>query len=166
MKIQILAILALTCSAFFAVKAQGTLQFNQVRLISATTETVPTGKVWKIVNVYVNQVQRFQASSGSGTCLGGQVCNGGSTRWNSFSVNSCPTASDFQNNAQMRVDGANTFFNVGSPIWLPAGSTVQGNQYTCNNSNGWFDGQGFSCHCPTNQTVFSTVSVIEFNIIP
>jgi len=146
--------------------AQGTLQFNQVKLVSASTEAVPAGKVWKVVNVYVSQIQRFQASSGSGTCLGGQVCNGVSTRWNSFSTANCPSSGDFQNNAQMRVDGANTFFNVGSPLWLPAGTTLQGNQYSCNNSAGWFDGQGFSCHCPVNQTVFSTVSVVEFNVLP
>ncbi|MCC6601304.1 MAG: hypothetical protein IT223_11620 [Crocinitomicaceae bacterium] len=31
--------------------AQSTLQFNQVKLIGSTTETVPTGKIWKIENI-------------------------------------------------------------------------------------------------------------------
>lgn len=35
-----------------ALKAQGSLQFNQVKLISSVEDTVPAGKVWKVIAYY------------------------------------------------------------------------------------------------------------------
>jgi len=154
----VLSLFAETCAA------QGNLQFNQIKLISASAESVPEGKAWKVVNVYVPQALRFSASSGSGSCTGS--CNGGTTRWNSFTVASCP---DMNANAQLRINGAAVVYNVSADIWLPAGTSVQGNEYSCNSSTGFFNGTvngvTYNCFCPTNAPVVSVVSVIEFNII-
>lgn len=164
----------ITIAFFFiiwgGVYAQGNLQFNQVKIISSTTETVPAGKVWKIVNIFAPQILRFQASSGSGGCSGS--CNGSSTTWNSFTTPSCPDQSTFNSSAQIRINGSSVFFNPNSPIWLPASTQLQGNSFSCNNSAGWYTGNpsgvNYSCHCPPAQvqTVFTNISVIEFNIIP
>src|SRR5690349_1257719 len=64
-------------------RAQGTLQFNQVKLVNATPVTVQSGKVWKIVNVMSQSGTVYSASSGSGSC---STCNGGTQLWTSFST--------------------------------------------------------------------------------
>lgn len=144
--------------------SQGTLQFNQIKLVSANIDSVPANKIWKIENAYIGQVNRFQASSGSGG--GCSSCNGSSTNWTSFQILPCPASSDFQSKAQMKINGAPIWYNSGSPIWLPSGSTLQGMDYNCNSSAGGFTGQGYSCFCPPPTTVYSTITVIEFNVIP
>lgn len=146
--------------------AQGNLQFNQVKLVSSSVETVPAGKVWKIVNIFAPQISRFSANSGSvGGC--GSSCNGSSTTWTSFTMLLCPDQSTFNSTAQIRINGNSVFFNSNSPIWLPANTQLQGNSFSCNNSAGYFSGQGYTCHCPSQiQNVFTNISVIEFNIIP
>lgn len=158
-------LLFLVLLSFGIAKAQGTLQFNQVKLVSSV-QTVPAGKVWKVVNIYAPQVIRFQASSGSGGCSG--TCNGSSTTWNSFTTPLCPDQTTFNSSAQIKINGSSAFYNSNSPLWLPAGTTLEGNAFACNNSTGWFNGNGYSCFCPpsTTQNVVTNISVIEFNIIP
>jgi hypothetical protein len=145
-------------------QSQGTLQFNQIKLVSANTDSVPANKVWKIENVFIGQVNRFQASSGSGG--GCSNCNGSTTNWTSFQILACPASSDFQSRAQMKINGAPVWYNSGSPIWLPSGSTLQGMDYNCNSGSGGFTGQGYNCFCPPPTTVYSTITVIEFNVVP
>lgn len=43
--------------AVFGLNAQGTLQFNQAKIITDTQQTVPAGKVWKVSAIY-GQEQR------------------------------------------------------------------------------------------------------------
>ena len=137
------------------------LSFSQVLLVSGTPLTIPVGKVWKVENVYVGKVPKFQANSGSGGCSGS--CNGSSTTWTTFTISDCPTLNAVP---YLRIDGLAVEFLQGSPLWLPAGTQVQGNQYNCNSSAGFFTGQGYTCNCPANPTVYSTVSIIEFNVVP
>jgi hypothetical protein len=52
MKKYVLFIVGLVFSfSFSKLSAQGNLQFNQVKMIGATTETVPVGKVWKVESI-------------------------------------------------------------------------------------------------------------------
>lgn len=153
---------AILCNTSFG---QANLQFNQVRLISGITTTVPDGKVWKVVNVYAQQRPRFTASSGTGSC--GGSCNGATTRWNSFTVSNCP---DLNSGSQLRVNGTAVNYNANSDLWLPAGTSVRGNDFNCNSSNnGFYDGTvggvTYSCACPDHTPVTSVVSVLEFNLV-
>jgi hypothetical protein len=146
------------------------LQFSQVKLVSSAVETVPSGKVWKINNIYAPQVIRLQANSGSGGCSGS--CNGSTTTWTSFTSNLCPDQTTFNSTAQIKINGASAFYNSNSPIWLPAGSTLQGNSFSCNYSTGWYNGSSggvsYSCFCPPSniQTVFTVISITEFDVVP
>ncbi|MCC6601172.1 MAG: hypothetical protein IT223_10925 [Crocinitomicaceae bacterium] len=147
---------------YFPGFSQGTLQFNQVLLVSsASPQTVGSGKVWKVVNAYAPSSPKFSASSGSGSC--GGSCNGSSTRWTSFTVTNpgCPSSSD----NQLKINGVTVAYSASSPLWLPAGAVLQGNIVNCTSTAGYFDGQGYSCFCPPSSVSF-TVSVIEFNIVP
>jgi hypothetical protein len=117
--------------------AQGNLQFNQVKLVTAL-ETVPVGKVWKVESVIYNIAE-------------------GSTTYQTGNYGNC-TSSDY-NSAAIVVAGTPTKVGQGTsplgyssgsyvhsytilPIWLPAGTTLSGG--ICLNK----------------------ISVIEFNITP
>jgi hypothetical protein len=117
--------------------AQGNLQFNQVKLVTAQ-ETVPVGKVWKVESVIYNIAE-------------------GSTTYQTGNYGNC-TSSDY-NSAAIVVAGTPTKVGQGTsplgyssgsyvhsytilPIWLPAGTTLSGG--ICLNK----------------------ISVIEFNITP
>jgi hypothetical protein len=50
MKQILLSLAVIMCAAMAS--AQGTLQFNQVKKIGSSSETVPSGKVWKVTSVY------------------------------------------------------------------------------------------------------------------
>lgn len=117
--------------------AQGNLQFNQVKLVTAQ-ETVPAGKVWKVESVIYNIPE-------------------GSTTYQTGNLGSC-SANDY-NSAAIIVAGTPTKVGQGTsplaysngayvhsytilPIWLPAGTTLSGG--ICLNK----------------------ISVIEFNITP
>ena len=121
----------------FVLFAQGNLQFNQVKLVTAQ-ETVPAGKVWKIESVIYNIPE-------------------GSTTYQTGNLGSC-SANDY-NSAAIVVAGTPTKVGQGTsplgyssgsyvhsytilPIWLPAGTTLSGG--ICLNK----------------------ISVIEFNITP
>lgn len=150
----IFAFSLLVGSLVFGVKAQGTLQFNQVKLVTSS-ETVPVGKVWKLESV-MSPEQRYPTSGTTfpsfsrsilvngntvtireefvnGVALGFNGCCGGGF-WMSNtgqSTNSNPTH-------LVRVASDNTKL----PLWLPAGTTV-------------------APVAPVNG-----MSVIEFNVIP
>jgi hypothetical protein len=138
--------------------AQGNLQFNQVLLIDNNTATVPVGKIWKIENIVYEAVPYFQANSGSGTCA---PCNGSSQLWTSYTTQTCQVLAT----TPMTINGVKASAgNTGSPLWLPAGSTLSGETKTCTPNAGSY---GASCICPPPSVTAKTyISVIEFNIIP
>ena len=89
-------------------KAQGNLQFNQVKLVS-TVETVPAGKVWKVENPIFAGGQVFVIVTYSGGSMAyyinGQICYIASSNGSSITTNNSPNT-------------------LGFPFWLPAGSTL------------------------------------------
>ena len=91
----------LTIFTISAATAQGNnLQFNQVKLVSNTEETVPVGKVWKITEVLRSTNGTTSASTPSIKVNGNVTYLG------------------------MAYNGPGT-----SPIWLPAGTTLVTWQY-------------------------------------
>lgn len=114
--------------AFAAVKAQGTLQFNQVKLVT-TVETVPAGKVWKVESVLGD----YLVSSCSTNPMHRILVNS-----NNVTVSRSSTVQF--NGSCFGWQGIATVTSL--PIWLPAGSTLA----ISNN--------------------VSSISVIEFNIVP
>ncbi len=58
-------VLVIVFTSVYITNAQGSLQFNQVKLIDNTEETVPEGKVWKIVGVAGTQVLQHDRSGGN-----------------------------------------------------------------------------------------------------
>jgi hypothetical protein len=151
---------------FFTVTlmAQGTLQFNQVKLISINPETVPVGKVWKVENIFVEQVVRYQSQSGTGNVC--PSCNGSSDRWNSFSTPLCPSLTLFNDSPKLKINGSSSLLSSSNALWLSTGTVVEGVSYNCSSSPGSYNLPTNSCFCPSPQTVYSVISVIEFNVIP
>ena len=136
-------------------KSQGTLEFNQVKIITNTVETVPSGKVWKITamsgTVYGECVPHpegntsiwYKATAASGFLLNGNKVYSmlkypsSGQRYNS---NTCVTTG-------FCCDGNLTTNNQATdplvlPMWLPAGTTLGS----------------------IASSVF--LSVIEFNVVP
>ena len=117
--------------------AQGNLQFNQVKLVTAL-ETVPAGKVWKIESVIYNipsEMSSYQ-TSGSLSC--------GVNTFQNFAIEvaGVPTKTGQGVSAAQYSNLTYTQAYTQLPIWLPVGTTLSGGP--CLNK----------------------VSVIEFNIIP
>ncbi|NBV09612.1 MAG: hypothetical protein EBR91_04275 [Flavobacteriia bacterium] len=116
--------------------AQGNLQFNQVKLVSAL-ETVPAGKVWKIESVIYNIPQ---------TASGSQSTNGGCSVFyyesTAIEIAGTPTKVGQGTQAASYSSLSYTHSYTILPIWIPAGTTLSGG--VCLNK----------------------ISVIEFNIIP
>ena len=116
--------------------AQGNLQFNQVKLVSAL-ETVPAGKVWKIESVIYNIPQ---------TASGYQSTNGGCSyiyyESTAIEIAGIPTKVGQGTQPAAYSNLAYTHSYTMLPVWIPAGTTLSGG--TCLNK----------------------VSVIEFNIVP
>jgi len=117
--------------------AQGNLQFNQVKLVTAL-ETVPAGKVWKIESVIYN------IAEGSTTYQTGNSGNCTSSDYNSAAivVAGTPTKVGQGTSPLAYSNGAYVHSYTILPIWLPAGTTLSGG--ICLNK----------------------ISVIEFNITP
>ena len=121
----------------FILKAQGNLQFNEVKRVNNTslvpyggvptnftTITVPLGKVWKIESSCVNaEPNSVSTVTSTYLSIGGQTCFG-------------------QTSAQIYLPPAN--------IWLPEGS------YPVKVTN--LSGSAY--------TLTVTISAIEFNIVP
>ncbi|MCC6601459.1 MAG: hypothetical protein IT223_12425 [Crocinitomicaceae bacterium] len=132
----IIAALSLLAISGFS---QGTLEFNQIRLITSSdgTVSVPTGKSWKIIGVlYSSQVPDPYCSSSS-TCYSISAHN------DIIVVNS---ANNTIRSVRSRGNGNSGFptylWEQEFPIWLPASATL------------------------ATGTGVSSISVIEFNIVP
>ena len=117
--------------------AQGSLQFNQVKLVTSL-ETVPANKVWKVVSVVfdIGTTSSGAMSSTSSSCSGSTyysrsiVVNGVNTK----------TGHGMHTAAYSSLSYAHGYTEL--PLWLPAGATLSGGP--CNNQ----------------------ISVIEFNVVP
>jgi hypothetical protein len=122
--------------SYVCIAAQGNLQFNQVKLVSAL-ETVPVGKVWKIESVIYNIPQ---------TASGYQSTNGGCSYayYESTAIEIAGTPTKVGQGTQPAAYSnlAYTHSYTMLPVWIPAGTTLSGG--TCLNK----------------------ISVIEFNIVP
>jgi hypothetical protein len=117
--------------------AQGNLQFNQVKLVTAL-ETVPVGKVWKVESVIYN------IAEGSTTYQTGNYGNCNTNDYNSAAiiVAGTPTKVGQGTSPLGYSSGGYVHSYTILPIWLPAGTTLSGG--ICLNK----------------------ISVIEFNITP
>jgi hypothetical protein len=104
-----LFVFGITCKA---AAAQGTLQFNQVLLISSNPETVPAGKVWKVTG-YAASI--FYGTSSSTTAAPGfTYFINGNTRYFGH-------RGTLHTSYNASVPGSNYF----TPFWLPAGTSLQ-----------------------------------------
>ncbi|MEY5133799.1 MAG: hypothetical protein RLZZ198_1803 [Bacteroidota bacterium] len=126
-------------------RAQGSLQFNQVKLVS-TVETVPAGKVWKLENylpssqlaIDLNR-QPNQASVG-GTKNFVVLVNG-----TQVFLQTTITREVGRNDGYWNQDGyaaAADYRIFDAPIWLPAGTSLAAS------------------------TNVMSLSVLEFNLVP
>jgi len=132
-----LALALFLCFTFtWFAKAQGNLQFNQVKLVT-NLETVPVGKVWKVESVIYNIPN---TSSGFQQTNGG--CNSYQYESTAIEIAGTPTKVGQGSTPLGYSSGSYTHSYTILPVWLPAGATLSGG--TCLNK----------------------VSVIEFNIIP
>jgi hypothetical protein len=151
MRIFILFILLISIETSLA---QGNLQFNQVKLVTAL-ETVPVGKVWKVESALSGE-ERYPTS---GTALpsnsrfiqvnGTSVCvHEEHVATTGVGFNGCCGGGFWMNNVGMAVNSTTPLLVQVSaqptklPLWLPSGATL------------------------AVGTKVSSISVLEFNIIP
>jgi hypothetical protein len=140
--------------SFTCAHAQGNLQFSQVKLVT-TQETVPAGKVWKVESALSGEERyptsgstlpsnsRFILVNGSSVCVHEEhVATTG------VGFNGCCGGGFWMNNVGMAVNSTTpvlvqvTAQPTKLPLWLPSGSTL------------------------SIGTKVSSISVVEFNIIP
>lgn len=140
--------------SFTFAHAQGNLQFSQVKLVT-TQETVPAGKVWKVESALSGEERyptsgstlpsnsRFILVNGSSVCVHEEhVATTG------VGFNGCCGGGFWMNNVGMAVNSTTpvlvqvTAQPTKLPLWLPLGSTL------------------------SIGTKVSSISVVEFNIIP
>jgi hypothetical protein len=137
------------CFILFLIKsgnAQNNLQFNQVKLITSTAETVPVGKVWKMENflpsvpLYQDLIRQYnQETDGANRNFAISVNS------NTIYLQSNITREVGRTGGYWSQDGYATSSSASvfpSPIWFPAGTTVAAS------------------------TNIQYISVVEFNIIP
>ncbi len=134
--------------------SQGNLQFNQVKLV-IVLETVPVGKVWKVESALSGE-ERYPTS---GTALpsnsrfiqvnGTSVCvHEEHVATTGVGFNGCCGGGFWMNNVGMAVNSTTPLLVQVSaqptklPLWLPSGATL------------------------AVGTKVSSISVLEFNIIP
>ncbi len=100
------------------VKAQGNLQFNQIKLLN-TSSTVPSGKVWKVESVLHGDNTAWAFGSPSTDCIMSIKINGANiclSRLHTYA-----TGTGLSNSAA----ASESAFNCTSfPIWLPEGASV------------------------------------------
>ncbi len=144
----------LMMGVFSVVQAQGTLQFNQVKLVTAS-ETVPAGKVWKLESV-MSPEQRYPTSGTTFPTLSRSILVNGNTvtireefvNGVSLGFNGCCGGGLWLGNTSQNANSNPTHLvrvasdNTKLPLWLPAGTTV-------------------APVVPVNG-----MSIIEFNVIP
>jgi hypothetical protein len=134
------------------------LQFNQVILNNGGT--VPQGCVWKIEDVLMDPIVsvKYTASSGNGTCTS---CNGGTTRWTSYSTSNLPVTSMYG----IVINGVN-HLNVTLPLWIPEGTAVAA-KGPIEDAFSLGGSYGPSCICPPAAfSVNGKLSIIEFKVVP
>jgi hypothetical protein len=134
--------------AFFvlgALKAQGNLQFNQVKLVSSV-ETVPQGKLWKLENYLPNTALANDLNRPSNQPTAGGIKN--------FVILVNGTSIYLQTNISREVGRDDAYWNqqgyaaaadfkiFDAPIWFPAGTTLAAS------------------------TNVGFISIMEFNIVP
>jgi hypothetical protein len=123
-------------------RAQGNLQFNQVKLVSSQ-ETVPANKVWKVESAtFFGGTPICLGSGPNAPCAGGNLIGSGFLGEMAFNING-QTNYIYSNFGQP--NSSASYSSVGLnpfPLWLPAGSTLAAG------------------------TNMRFLSVIEFNIIP
>jgi hypothetical protein len=91
--------------------AQGNLEFNQVKLVGSTTETVPAGKIWKIESALSSSSLSISTGTTSTQNVTTNIVINGTnvvvkSSWGSSYASSAIETTDL-------------------PIWLPAGTTLQ-----------------------------------------
>lgn len=137
-----------------SLRAQGNLQFNQVKLVTAL-ETVPAGKVWKVESALSGEERyptsgtnlpsnsRFIQVNGAAICVHEEhVATTG------VGFNGCCGGGFWMNNVGMSVNSTTPVLVQVSaqptklPLWLPSGATLAAG------------------------TKVSSISVLEFNVIP
>ncbi len=129
-------ILSFVCTSA-TLLAQGTLQFNQVKLVTSQ-QTVPANKVWKVESVIYN----IPADQTSGSTSSSQSCGPSTYYSKSIDINGVPTKTGHGTHSAAYSNLLYIHAYTELPLWLPAGATLSGGP--CLNQ----------------------VSVIEFNIIP
>lgn len=135
---KVFSVLFFSCIIAFTAFSQGTLQFNQVKLVG-TTESVPAGKVWKVVSVIA--ANSLSVAEGTNTVSNStQIAIDGVT--SHIAHCSTWTGPGSGSNANPRPYGYTSAEITQLPIWLPALTTLAAG---------------------SNVT---KVSVIEFNILP
>jgi hypothetical protein len=98
-------------------KAQGDLQFNQAKLISAI-DTVPSGKVWKIESIiYSSSIVDVPGQFGSG-CISNSLSDNIIINGNSVTVRKSSSAACSNSGATALL------WEQKLPIWLNQGNTI------------------------------------------
>ncbi len=166
--------LSLFCLFFLAAFTQQSLEFGQALIINNNTQTVPSGKVWKVTCIYgeeyrynecvdmsptsTHELSRMRCAYTSSTWVGAQV----SYTIAQFSVNGT--------NIPCRIEGL-TDQNI--PFWqntsCTGSNTTINRQYSC--ANLLSDPNIFPIWLPAGTTIASGgpntfLSVLEFNVIP
>lgn len=165
---------------------QGTLEFNQVILISSADGqvTVPAGKVWKIEHVTASSARYFNYYSSSYSTVTWNTnnpnpCTGatsGNTSYPAIDHTPCSYADNY-----ILINGIRTAFSSGSPLWMPAAATLQVNETPCRNTvtfnlsntshyrdltTSAYKCGPFAINAGTIVPNSWVVSIVEFNIIP
>jgi hypothetical protein len=96
---------------------QGNLQFNQVKLVGTTLETVPSGKVWKVESATYTGGQAFPINSET---------NYASYASMSFYLNGIQNYEGYFTSVRYGSVWVNSTNNQSTfPLWIPAGSTLK-----------------------------------------
>ena len=120
---KIIAFLILFSGFYLTVNAQGTLEFNQVKLVGSV-ETIPTGKVWKLCGILPSTrlttvAEGFSGSSATAATNHIITVNG----TNTYYATSDAIGATY-GNASMAGYAAVASNISASDIWLPQGTTL------------------------------------------
>lgn len=92
-------------------QAQGNLQFNQVKLVT-TVETVPAGKVWKIVNLTYVDIPNALNTTNIINYTASILVNGGNRQMRTIRGKDKGSSSPTE------------YWEQSFPLWLPEGTTL------------------------------------------
>ena len=178
------SILSLILLLPMVVFGQGTLQFNQVMVLTAASgqQTVPANKVWKLES-YSPSVARRYTDFGNYGSVGRSTTNphpctgatSGSTTLNYFINSNCPSA-----NTALLINGQSVVPNTSQPLWIPANGTVEIIANPCYSGASVSVGANTPVRDHTQNTYLCgpitinagtvanspVVTAIEFNIVP